>query len=148
MNDTAHYIVRIKEVGKSGIIETEAIGRWTRQQIINFYGLEEPEVESYSIQVAETGEIIGHRKAIMNTDSIIGKTLRYQDEWSGLDTEFEIKEAAKDTWRKGYCLRGDGERDFFFLFDDELKKLATDGEAIRENRQRDGSIITETFTLR
>lgn len=65
-----------------------------------------------------------NKKAII---SIIGKTLRYQDEWSGLDTEFEIKEAAKDTWRKGYCLRGDGERDFFFLFDDELKKLATDG---------------------
>ena len=85
------------------------------------------------------------KKAIISN---IGKTLRYQDEWSGLDTDFEIKEAAKNTWRKGYCLRGDGERDFFFLFDDELKKLATDGEAIRENRQRDGSIITETFTLR
>ena len=64
MSNTTHYIVRIKEVGKPGIIETEAIGRWTKRQIINFFGLEDNDVESYTIQIAGTPEIYGHKKAI------------------------------------------------------------------------------------
>lgn len=64
MSDTTHYIVRIKERNNPHIVETEAIGRWTKRQIINFFGLEDNDVESYTIQIAGTPEIYGHKKAI------------------------------------------------------------------------------------
>lgn len=59
-----HYIIRIKERNNSHIVETEAIGSWTKRQIIAAYGLEEPDVESYTIQIAGTQAIYGHRKGI------------------------------------------------------------------------------------
>lgn len=61
MNDRQHYIVRIKERNNPHIVETEAIGSWSKRQIIAFFGLEEPDVESYTIQIAGTPEIYGHR---------------------------------------------------------------------------------------
>lgn len=58
-----HYIVRIKERNNPHIVETEAIGGWTKRQIIEFYGLENEDVESYTIHIAGTPLMYGHTKA-------------------------------------------------------------------------------------
>lgn len=51
MNSQIHYRVRIKEWNTPHWIESEYIGNLTRQQIIEFYGLNEPDVEDYKIEV-------------------------------------------------------------------------------------------------
>lgn len=58
-----HYIVRIKERNRPHVIETEYIGNLDKRGIIDFYGLENPDVESYTIQIAGTSLIYGHKKA-------------------------------------------------------------------------------------
>ena len=51
MEMQVHYRVRIKEWNTPHWIESEYIGNLTRQQIIEFYGLNEPDVEDYRIEV-------------------------------------------------------------------------------------------------
>ncbi len=58
------YIVRIKERNNSNIITTTYSGIFDKQGIIAFFGLEQPDVESYTIQIAGTPIIYGHRKGI------------------------------------------------------------------------------------
>lgn len=58
-----HYIVRIKERNNPYIVETEHIGNLDKQGIIDFYGLEQPDVESFTIQIKGTPLLYGHRKA-------------------------------------------------------------------------------------
>lgn len=57
-----HYIIRIKERNNPHIVETEYIGNKSRRDIIEFYGLEQPDVESYTIRIAGTSCEYGHRK--------------------------------------------------------------------------------------
>lgn len=63
MSAQTHYIVRIKERGSSHFIETEHIGNLTKRQVIDFYGLENEDVQEYTIQIAGTPHIYGHKKA-------------------------------------------------------------------------------------
>lgn len=63
MQEQTHYIVRIKERGSDHEIETHFVGNKTRRYIIDFYGLEKDDVESYTIQIAGRPELYGHRKA-------------------------------------------------------------------------------------
>lgn len=56
MKGQTHYRVRIKERNTPHEIETEYIGNKTRQQIIEFYGLNEPDVEYYRIEVVNDKE--------------------------------------------------------------------------------------------
>ncbi|MCM1075957.1 MAG: hypothetical protein NC411_01190 [Bacteroides sp.] len=44
-----HFIVQIREVGRSHIIESEYKGEIDRKGIIEFYGLKQPDVEWYNI---------------------------------------------------------------------------------------------------
>ena len=53
MEKQTRYRVRIKEWNTPHWIETEYIGNLTRQGIIEFYGLHEPDVEDYRIEVVE-----------------------------------------------------------------------------------------------
>lgn len=59
-----HYIIRIKEWNNPRIIETEHVGNLDKRGVIEFFGLEQPDVESYTIQVAGKPEMYGHKKAI------------------------------------------------------------------------------------
>ena len=63
MSKQTHYIVRIKERGRNHFIETEYIGNKTKREIIEFYGLENDDVAEYTIQIAGTPLMYGHRKA-------------------------------------------------------------------------------------
>lgn len=63
MSAQTHYIVRIKERGSDHFIESEHIGNLTKRQVIDFYGLENEDVQEYTIQIAGTPQIYGHRKA-------------------------------------------------------------------------------------
>ena len=56
MKGQTHYRVRIKERNTPHEIETEYIGNKTRQQIIEFYGLNKPDVEHYRIEVVNDKE--------------------------------------------------------------------------------------------
>lgn len=64
MKPTTHYIVRIKERGRDYFIVTEYIGNLDKRGIIDFYGLENDDVQEYTIQIAGTPLIYGHRKAL------------------------------------------------------------------------------------
>ncbi len=61
--EQTHYIIRIKEKGNPHTLTTEYIGNKTKREIIDFYGLEQPDVESYTIRIAGTSCEYGHRKA-------------------------------------------------------------------------------------
>lgn len=63
MQEQTHYIIRIKERGSDREIETHFVGNKTKRYIIDFYGLENPDVESYEIRIAGTPLVFGHRKA-------------------------------------------------------------------------------------
>lgn len=63
MSEQTHYIIRIKERGSDHFIETEHIGNLTKRQVIAFYGLENEDVQEYTIQIAGTPLFYGHRKA-------------------------------------------------------------------------------------
>lgn len=63
MSDRTHYIIRIKERNKPYVIKTEYIGSKTKREIIDFYGLENDDVESYSIQIYGTPLLYGHVRA-------------------------------------------------------------------------------------
>lgn len=62
--EQTHYRIRVKERNNSHIVETEFIGNKSRRYIIDFFGLEQPDVESYTIQIAGTPHIYGHKKAV------------------------------------------------------------------------------------
>jgi hypothetical protein len=49
MGEAHHYAVHIKEKDNEHWITTEYIGFRTREQIIEFYGLDKPDVEAYQI---------------------------------------------------------------------------------------------------
>lgn len=56
MSKRIHWRVYIKEWNTPHEIMTEYIGNMTREQIIEFYGLNEPDVEYYRIEVIESKE--------------------------------------------------------------------------------------------
>lgn len=65
--EQTHYIIRIKEKGNphtlTTALTTEYIGNKGKREIIDFYGLEQPDVESYTIRIAGTSCEYGRRKA-------------------------------------------------------------------------------------
>lgn len=63
MKKETHYIIRIKERNNPHIITTEFVGFKTKREVIDFYGLENEDVESYTIRIAGTPLIYGHNKA-------------------------------------------------------------------------------------
>lgn len=50
MTISKHYQITIKEIGREKPIETEYIGNIDRRKLIEFFGLEEPDVEWYRIK--------------------------------------------------------------------------------------------------
>lgn len=48
--ETSYWIITIKEVNSDHTIETEYLGNIDRKGLIDFYGLEEPDVEWYKIE--------------------------------------------------------------------------------------------------
>lgn len=58
--ETSYWIITIKEVNSDHTIETEYLGNIDRKGLIDFYGLEEPDVEWYKIEelwpIKEEGE--------------------------------------------------------------------------------------------
>lgn len=47
--ETTYWSIKIKEVGKDDILETEYLGNIDRQGLIDFYGLNNDDVEWYEI---------------------------------------------------------------------------------------------------
>lgn len=47
------FIIRIKEKGNYHIITTSHTGDRSRESVVNFFGLEDPDVEWYEIEEAE-----------------------------------------------------------------------------------------------
>lgn len=47
--ETTYWIIKIKEVGKDDILETEYLGNIDRDGLIEFYGLNKDDVEWYEI---------------------------------------------------------------------------------------------------
>ena len=45
-----HYVVTIKEIGHEKPVVTEFFGDIDRRKVVEFYGLEEPDVEWYRIE--------------------------------------------------------------------------------------------------
>ncbi len=48
--ETTYWIIKIKEVGKDDILETEYLGNIDRDGLIEFYGLNKDDVEWYEIK--------------------------------------------------------------------------------------------------
>lgn len=48
-----HYEITIKEVGRPNPLKTSLSGNKTRQQVIEWFGLENPDVEWYTIEEKE-----------------------------------------------------------------------------------------------
>lgn len=65
MKEKIHYIVKVKEHNNPHVVETEYIGNLDKRGVIDFYGLERPEVEGYMIQIAGTPLVYGHNKAML-----------------------------------------------------------------------------------
>lgn len=61
--EQVHYIIHIKEKGNPHTLTTEYIGNKTKREIIDFYGLEQPDIESDTILIVGTTCDYGHRKA-------------------------------------------------------------------------------------
>ena len=148
MNDTAHYIIRIKERNNPNIVETEAFGKWTKGLLISFFGLEEPDVESYTIQVAGTSEIYGRRNSpAPNPDTIIGKSISYHDGFSGSLETFTIDRVEFDIERDGYKLHDKNpDHGFMFLKSENFNTLVERGEYTR-NGSIDGCAFREIFKI-
>jgi hypothetical protein len=53
------YIIRVKEKGNPDWIESYYAGNRTKEQLIEFYGLNQPDVEAYQIQVQGTPLVYG-----------------------------------------------------------------------------------------
>lgn len=56
MSEMTHWRVTIKEWNTPHEIESDNISHMTREQIIEFYGLREPDVEYYRIEVVKDKE--------------------------------------------------------------------------------------------
>lgn len=52
-----HYEVTIKEVGRDHILKTSYIGPLSRQGVVDFFGLENDDVEWYRIEIVDEKEI-------------------------------------------------------------------------------------------
>lgn len=63
MSKNTHYIVRVKKHDNPKPMEIEHVGDIDKKGIIAFYGLEEPDVESYTIRITGTPLTYGHIKA-------------------------------------------------------------------------------------
>ncbi len=51
-----HYEITTKEVGRERLIKTSYIGDRDRKYIIDFFGLNQPDVEWYTIELKEDKE--------------------------------------------------------------------------------------------
>lgn len=60
MDTETHYILRVKMLGSEHYEKREFIGNMTKREIIDLYGLESDNVESYLIEVVGTPLVYGH----------------------------------------------------------------------------------------
>lgn len=65
MDNATHYIICTKLYDMLQETVAEYVGTLDRRGVIDFFGLENDNVESYTIQVAGTPVIYGHRKAML-----------------------------------------------------------------------------------
>lgn len=129
-----HYTVRIKEKNSDHVIETEAVGRWTRKKIIAFYGLEEPDVEWYTLRTEDPEDI--H----------VGKTITYRDGWTGETSFHTIRRITWDETRSGYRIDCKGTDEFYFLHMDAYRTLVNTGRYIKTSTI-DGCAVTDIHTI-
>lgn len=65
MDNATHYIICTKLCDMLQETVAEYVGTLDRRGVIDFFGLENDNVESYTIQVAGTPVIYGHIKAML-----------------------------------------------------------------------------------